>query len=408
MPHGCSRHEPRRNHHQRVNTQRQNTALLSPLLDVMLAGGFALICLLALVIFIPAEKQTGEQVMSAGVIAGVMYLLSYFVNYPHFMASYQLFYRRFGARLSAMREFPGMRARYLSAGIIVPLLLCALLIAAVWQAGRGDLSWVAASLHIMFFFVGWHYCKQAFGVFIMLSAVQKIFYAPSARKVLLMNAYTVWLTSWVYMSYTSKYLGVAFQQGFIGSGNRFGYSAIEIPDIIRIPLLCAALITTALSAWVLFAHWRNTRIAPPLSALMGYTSMYYLWAFVAVLHPEWALAAPFFHSLQYLMFVAAYKHGEVQTTYKAQPTLTEKEKKRLKARAQEFFGIAFVLGILAFNVIPYQLHNQLAADMPGLLPTGLMVLAFSVFINVHHYFIDNVLWRKENREVGQNLLGWRT
>jgi hypothetical protein len=30
---------------------------------------------------------------------------------------------------------------------------------------------------------------------------------------------------------------------------------------------------------------------------------------------------------------------------------------------------------------------------------------FWIFINVHHYFLDNVMWRRENPDTGKYLFG---
>jgi len=133
-------------------------------------------------------------------------------------------------------------------------------------------------------------------------------------------------------------------------------------------------------------------------------------------HPEWALIAPFFHGLQYILFVTAYKRGEMHARLRAleetqpphEPPALQKQAKRLRNRAQEFFALAFLLGIFAFNVIPSGMDMGAKSLYAVALPTGMFVLLFAVFINVHHFFIDNVLWRRENKDVGAYLTGWRT
>ena len=37
----------------------------------------------------------------------------------------------------------------------------------------------------------------------------------------------------------------------------------------------------------------------------------------------------------------------------------------------------------------------------------LFLFMFWIFINVHHYFLDNVMWRRENPETGKYLFGRR-
>ena len=42
------------------------------------------------------------------------------------------------------------------------------------------------------------------------------------------------------------------------------------------------------------------------------------------------------------------------------------------------------------------------------LPRGLFQLftcMVSIFIDIHHYFLDNVMWRKDNPDVSRHLFG---
>src|SRR5579885_2880980 len=77
--------------------------LLSPLLDVLMAGGGALIALLLLILFIPYQSTATQDITKVAYIAAWAYWLSFLVNYPHFLVSYQLLYRNFPQRLSEMR-----------------------------------------------------------------------------------------------------------------------------------------------------------------------------------------------------------------------------------------------------------------------------------------------------------------
>ncbi len=388
--------------------------LLSPALDFLMCGGGALLALFAMMLLIPYEKHTEADVMGAAYVTAMVGWLSYAVNYPHFLSSYQLFYRNLPTRMQEMRPHKTLWLRTLNSAFIVPLLLLAMMVYAGAASAGGNRQWINYSLQLMFFTVGWHYTKQAFGVFIMLSALKNIFYTGAQRRILVVNAYTVWIASWVYLSYTSQFLGVGFQKGFISvAGGRFEYDIIEMPDIIRIPLLLVATLTTLATAWVIFSQWRATGVRPSITALAGYFTMYFLWAAVSMVHPEWAIVAPFFHSLQYMMFVIAFKRGELHARLEAAGLETMEEKaaakkaKRLRGKSQEFFGFSFILGTIAFVVMPAIFFALYNSSNPGLIPLSTFVILFAVFINVHHFFIDNVIWRRENKDVSQYLIGWR-
>jgi hypothetical protein len=102
------------------------------------------------------------------------------------------------------------------------------------------------------------------------------------------------------------------------------------------------------------------------------------------------LLTPFFHSLQYLAFVykmedtriRGLRHPEVRGTIVA-------------------FGLV-VAGWLAFEFIPNEVDTAL-----GTFKSWQMFFFFTaamLFINIHHYFIDNVLWRFKDPEVQKYLL----
>jgi hypothetical protein len=102
------------------------------------------------------------------------------------------------------------------------------------------------------------------------------------------------------------------------------------------------------------------------------------------------LLTPLFHSLQYLAFV-----------YKMEDT-------RLKSGPnREVRATALVIGVvlagwLAFEFVPNTLDNAV-----GTFTAWKMFFFFTaamLFINIHHYFIDNVLWRFRDPEVRAYLL----
>src|SRR6266700_2651963 len=73
--------------------------LLSSFFDFLMAGGGALITLAAITFFIPngnLRMQANVIVLSSG--------LSYIVNSPHFMMSYQLFYDGYRQKLESFRS----------------------------------------------------------------------------------------------------------------------------------------------------------------------------------------------------------------------------------------------------------------------------------------------------------------
>ena len=121
-----------------------------------------------------------------------------------------------------------------------------------------------------------------------------------------------------------------------------------------------------------------------------------------------------FHSLQYIPFVLRYKINESKTSGYSGKTSGENndpDNAHLVHDAAKFSPeflifrfilLALFLGFLGFHAVPMLFDAVIPYDKDLYGPT-LFMFMFVVFINIHHYFIDNVLWRKENKNISQYL-----
>jgi hypothetical protein len=75
---------------------------------------------------------------------------------------------------------------------------------------------------------------------------------------------------------------------------------------------------------------------------------------------------------------------------------------RLARRLAGFAAVAAVLGFLGFWGLPVVAGAFLPYDQAALGAT-VFLFAFWVFINVHHYFLDSVMWRSRNPDVKRFL-----
>lgn len=353
--------------------------MISPFWDIFLSGGGAMLALGALVVFMPANGAHLAQ--QKAWLAATLAVVAFLVNDPHFIVSYQLLYTGYREKLARLREYPGLRLRYMMAGMVIPAIM-----AAYFLASFAYPALMGYAVQAMLFVVGWHYCKQAYGVFIMLSAMKKIFYAPWQKRLFLINSYV----AWTFYCLSSLYQGAVARaaQDFFGVSYTF-------PDIGTIPdgIMLAATTAMLLGFFssLIMAVWEKKA---SYTALVGYTSMYYL-LYPAALHPFWIMLYPVFHSMQYLMFVYAYKRGESAALAKQGIAPGQ-----LKRQLFMFVLLAFILGLLMFSLLPGALEQGFSRA------TGLslhITAAFVLFINIHHYFIDNAIWRKEHKELAGYL-----
>jgi hypothetical protein len=365
--------------------------LFSPIIDVVLAGGVAWAAIPLLFAFFPIMETgtvDGAVIFNVSIIFAVF---AYLVNHPHFMASYHILYNGYVEKLREHRTKPYIYWRYLWAGVIAPVVLILYLVYAFISQ---DMAVFAVGVQIMFFTVGWHYVKQAFGVFVVLSALKKIYYGKGMRRLLLANCWLVWMLSWlggnvwIPNATASEYdmFGVTYQ----GLG-------LFLPPYFMDALKALVIGYGVVVALALVAQSWHLRKWPSLSALAGYSTMYTL-LLLSYIHPLWVYITPMLHSAQYLLFVAAYKRGEAALN-KEQTHMEHASKGNMK----HYIVMMLWLGILTFTAIPQGLDyaTQAFANERGLfLP---FLYAFTIFINIHHYFIDNVIWRRENTEVGKYL-----
>ena len=86
------------------------------------------------------------------------------------------------------------------------------------------------------------------------------------------------------------------------------------------------------------------------------------------------------------------------------PVLRAVLKKTFRARLLGFAALGVVLGFLGFWGLPLALDGLFAMD--SALPAAkVSIFTFWMFINIHHYLIDNVIWRRQNPEARRFLFG---
>jgi hypothetical protein len=132
--------------------------LFGPVADFLMLGGSAFL-ILPVLFLVPLEYE--------GVVAATMVFVAYLINYPHFAHSYQLFYRNFGRKVTGDGYDRGLQIRYIFAGIAVPLIMSGFF---AYGAATANSRLLGYATNAMFFFVGWHYVKQGYGM-LMVDAV---------------------------------------------------------------------------------------------------------------------------------------------------------------------------------------------------------------------------------------------
>lgn len=353
----------------------QNSArqpyLLSSFFDAFFMGGASILFFFASIILIrqPAHPY----------FAKIIFLLSFLVNFPHFLLSYQLLYIDF-------RRFIFSRLSFCWAGVIVPtVLIFSLALCSYFN----PISSLGYFVNALYFFVGWHYIKQTFGTIVVANALQKIFYNKIERWCLQANLYALWSISWVWNNIDNS------EQIFEG----IIYTGLGIPGHFILYCFGTIIITLAL---VIITHARKhikERSRPSQTAVIAFIASYF-WFIPLFYNPIFFPCIAFFHSLQYLPFVHAVRRNKI--TNELAKSNPEIRNKIYFIRHYGYFLLSVVLGALLFYFLPRQIDQMKLFDFYFYGPTVAMFY-FVIFLNIHHYFIDNVIWKKNNEQMQKYL-----
>ena len=326
--------------------------------------------------------------------------LSLLVNYPHFLISYKLAYSR---------GRPFIRSHWWQM-IVVPLLLLVTFAWAFFAFDRpvanlpilssvrdalsgwgnnarvlsgprlGDLLFTGV-FNVMLLTVGWHYTKQVFGCMMVYAHFDGYRFSQAQRNLTRRALLTIWVLNFV----SNNAQGAQF------SFSQFNYYSLDLPDFAvpgAVLLVVAGFVATIY--YVFYANYRDRGERPSVNMLVPFVALYVWWMPQTRQSEFYFLLTPLFHSLQYLAFVYKMEDGRLRT----QPH------REVRATAVIFGTV--LAGWLAFEFVPNSIDNVLHTFNAWHM--FFFFTAAMLFINIHHYFLDNVLWRMRDPEVREYLL----
>ncbi len=361
--------------------------LFGPVIDFLCLGGSSLL-ILPLLMLVPVE---GYKVP----LAAAMMIVAHLINHPHFAHSYQIFYRGFRTKAFTAQLGRDMQMRYIVSGLVVPAALIAFF---AYCMATGDSRLMGYGANAMALFVGWHYVKQGYGMLMVDAALKRQYFTAPEKKILLVNSYAVWMAAWLgFNDIVSEHQLWGLQ-----------YYSFDVPDPIVVAASAVAIATGAAAAWMLAARWRSTKRLP-VNGVVAYFVSLYVWLMFGAINPLWVLVVPALHSMQYMVVVWRF-----QTNYEKSQLATPDYKANSLAR--QIFGSnhighlaifavgGIIVGFIGFWGLPAMLEVAMPYDQAIFGATLFMFVAW-IFINVHHYFLDTVMWRRENPDTKRYLFG---
>ena len=313
------------------------------------------------------------------------FYLAWVINDPHFAVTYLLFYRDIKRRALSPETPLAQRARWIFSGVIAPIALAAWCVIAIKMRSAVVLG---AMVQLMYMLVGWHYVKQGFGVVNVLSARRGVRLTSWERRAILAHCFAGWAYAWASPASPPRDFE---EKGVV-------YEGIAHPRWLEV-LSLGALIASSV-ALVAVLVWRKKRDGKflPFGPLVGLLMAIWSWTIFSGVDPLLRYAIPALHSIQYLFFVYLIGKNKARAE-EGYPKFGRPVAVRLAFLSLGALG----LGAILFHFLPEFLDLAFwkktpAGDIPDPIGDTPYFAAVFTFINVHHYFMDHVIWRRENPE----------
>jgi hypothetical protein len=149
---------------------------------------------------------------------------------------------------------------------------------------------------------------------------------------------------------------------------------------------------------MLVTKWRREGKSLPLAALIGFLITVWSWTIYSSIDPLVQYVIPALHSIQYLYFVWLMKRNEAREQ-EGPPSFGRPVAVRLGVLALSALGLGWFLfrgapGFLDGALVSRPVRGA-ALDPLGRTP---FFATFFVVVNIHHYFMDYVIWRRDNSD----------
>ncbi len=364
----------------------KNKHLFHPAVDFLCLGGGSLLLFVVLALFVPLDTVSPT-------VSTLMLTLAILINFPHFAHSYQIFYQNFLHKSFQQNGNRMLQIRYIVAGIIVPSTLIIFFATSVLM---NDSQMLGFAGNIMLFLVGWHYVKQGYGMLMLDSILKERYFSDFEKKTLLVNAYVCWGFFWLLTNWTIS------EENFLG----LKYVMLTIPTWIIYAGGLITAISTGIISFVLIQKTIRDGKNLPFNGTVAYFTSLYVWLALR-LDPFFLILIPACHSLQYLIVVWRYQlnvahHSSLTTTGTDQGVLASIFPSRTLWKFTTFVVTGIILGYVGFGSLPQLLDSSINYNH-AVFGETMFLFIFLIFINIHHYFIDNVIWRRENPDTRRFL-----
>ena len=295
--------------------------------------------------------------------AGAQAWLATAINMPHFMASYRLVY---GSRT--------MIRSHMWAAVYLPVLLLVYMGTALWYA-QWSQDLVTILITISSLYLAWHYTGQVWGMMATFAFLRDQPYDTAERR-LIRSSLRI-LLAWHIAWFLHTQLRDASRLDWVYQG-----------------ATAATAVAFLLGALGLWRQARRTGRPPAPLAVVAWLSIF-VWYAVMARDPKALFWVQIAHAIQYLAFPLRMELNQAEARPQHSPART--------AVHMGLYAVGLlIVSVLMAQVVPVSLMGvvgRVFGEDPGRAAPILILM----FINIHHYFTDGVLWKISNPSVRKQL-----
>ena len=338
----------------RSDRSRPNS-ILSPVIDFLCVGG------LSLIVFVPLLASGRSDLLMIG--AGAQAWLATLINMPHFMASYRLVYR---SRETILK--------HKWASIYVPLILVAYIAVALWETQDSPV-FVVVLVSVSSAYLAWHYTGQVWGMMASYAYLGGAGFEKIERTLIRsgLRILLVWHVTWFFYTQLSDPTRVRPLYQLVSAGTLVAFG-LGLAGLIRMK--------------------RRIGKFPPARALVAWVAIF-VWYAVMARDPKALFWIQIAHALQYLAFPIRV---EINRTAKDTAQTAGRFAVHMAIYAALLLGASYLIA----QVVPasaMSVVGNIFGEEPGKVAPVLILM----FINIHHYFTDGVIWKISNPDVRKEL-----
>jgi hypothetical protein len=318
------------------------------------------------------------------IVSFAMFAAAFVINDPHFAVTYFLFYKDVRSRAFGNGFTGWQQIRYLLAGFVVPIVL---IIWGVTALVFRSASSLGVMIQLMFFLVGWHYVKQGFGVFSVLSARRGVRFDKAERLAILIHCYAGWAYAWA----SPRDIGHAAEEKGVW------YVTFAHPRGLEQVTAVLFFASVVPMIFALGGKWKREGKLPIATPLIALLCSVWPWLIYSSIDPLLIYVIPALHSIQYLYFVSLLE-GNKARQLEGPPHFQRSAKSRLLGLALASLGLGWFFFHIGPEIFDTLIGSRLATKQYDPIGPTPCFAALFAFVNIHHYCMDAVVWRKENPE----------